>query len=126
VLFGLYGLFAFPIHAVAVAHANDFAKDGDFAAIAAGMLLFLGIGLAIGPALASLAMMWIGPVGLFIVTASFHGALAVTALIRMRIRPIDDTEDRVEFRAMPGKDTTPATIALDPRADSDGSETSEE
>jgi len=126
-LFGLYGFSAFPIQAVAVAHANDFAKEGDFAAVAAGMLLILGIGLAIGPALAALSMGQIGPVGLFVVTATFHGALAVTALVRMRIRPIKDAEGRVRFRSMPmGRNTTPATIALDPRADGTVSETTEE
>lgn len=127
VLFGLYGFFAFPIQAVAIAHANDFAEDGDFAKIAAGMLLILGIGLAIGPIIASLIMNTIGPVGLFIVTATFHGALAITAFIRMRIRPIVDAEGRVRFRAMPlGRNITPATIALDPRADGDGQEPVEE
>ena len=56
VLFALYGFAANPIYAVAVAHANDFAKDGDFAKIAGGMLLILGVGLAIGPAVASMIM----------------------------------------------------------------------
>lgn len=127
VLFGLYGFSAFPIQAVAVAHANDFAKEGDFAAVAAGMLLILGIGLAIGPALAALAMGWIGPVGMFVITATFHGALAITAFVRMRIRPIKDAEGRVRFRSMPlGKNTTPATIALDPRAEGATGETTEE
>src|SRR5690606_9031956 len=83
VLFGAYGFAANPIYAVAVAHANDFARDGDFAKIAGGMLLILGIGLAIGPTVASLIMGAWSPVGLFIVTASFHGALAITAYLRM-------------------------------------------
>ena len=52
VLFGAYGFAANPIYAVAVAHANDFARDGDFAKVAGGMLLILGIGLAIGPTVA--------------------------------------------------------------------------
>ena len=29
-LFGLYGLTAFPVYAIAVAHANDYAKEGEF------------------------------------------------------------------------------------------------
>lgn len=124
ILFGLYGFTAFPIQAVAVAHANDFAEDGDFGSIAAGMLLILGIGMAIGPILASFAMNIIGPVGLFIVTATFHGALAITAIIRMRIRPIDDDEPRTRFRIMQlGKFSTTATVTLDPRADDDSNKT---
>ena len=56
VLFGLYGFSSYPIYAIAVAHANDFAKHGEFGRVAGGMLLVLGTGLAIGPAIAALVM----------------------------------------------------------------------
>ena len=120
VLFALYGFAANPIYAVAVAHANDFAKDGEFAKIAGGMLLILGVGLAIGPAVASLIMGMFAPVGLFIVTAAFHGALAVTAFLRMRVRNAPDAATRAPFQPMGNdKQVTPESVALDPRADSD-------
>jgi MFS family permease len=120
VLFAAYGFSANPIYAVAVAHANDFAKDGDFAKIAGGMLLILGVGLAIGPAVASLIMGAWSPVGLFIVTAAFHGALAITAFLRMRVRKGKDASERAPFQPMGGdRQVTPETIVLDPRADSD-------
>ncbi|WP_375449731.1 MFS transporter [uncultured Devosia sp.] len=120
VLFALYGFAANPIYAVAVAHANDFAKDGEFAKIAGGMLLILGVGLAIGPAVASVIMSNFAPVGLFIVTAAFHGALAVTAALRMRVRNAPVTADRAPFQPMGNdKQVTPESVALDPRADSD-------
>ena len=120
VLFGIYGFAANPIYAIAVAHANDFAKDGSFAKIASGMLLVLGVGLAIGPAVASFIMSSYGPVGLFIVTATFHAALALFAFWRMKIRPVRDANGRVRFRPMqPEKLVTPETVILDPRSDSD-------
>jgi MFS family permease len=120
VLFALYGFCANPIYAVAVAHANDFAKDGEFAKIAGGMLLILGVGLAIGPAVASFIMSNFAPVGLFIVTAAFHGALAVTAFLRMRVRKSPDVANRAPFQPMGNdKQVTPESVALDPRADSD-------
>ncbi len=116
-LFGLYGLCAYPLYAIAVAHANDFAKDGEFGRVAGGMLLVLGTGLAIGPIIGSWVMSNIAPVGLFIVTATFHGALAVTAFLRMRIRPFRQGW-RVRFRVMDAeKPISPGTVALDPRAD---------
>lgn len=119
-LFGIYGFSAYPIYAIAVAHANDFAKDGDFAAVAGGMLLILGTGLALGPAIAAVVMNVYQPVGLFVVTASFHGALAVVAFMRMKIRPIRDELGRVRFRPMPSdRGATPETVALDPRSDGD-------
>lgn len=123
VLFAAYGFAANPIYAVAVAHANDYAKDGEFARIAGGMLVILGVGLAIGPAVASAIMSAWSPVGLFIVTAAFHGALAITAFLRMRVRKGIDAADRAPFQPM-GNDrqVTPETIELDPRADFDSAE----
>ena len=123
VLFAAYGFAANPIYAVAVAHANDFAKDGDFAKIAGGMLLILGVGLAIGPAVASMIMgMW-SPVGLFAVTAIFHAALAVAAFLRMRVRKGINAADRVPFQPMSNDSKqTLESIVLDPRAEHDDTE----
>lgn len=120
VLFAAYGFAANPLYAVAVAHANDFARDGDFAKIAGGMLMIMGMGLAIGPALASIIMGAWSPVGLFTVTASFHGALALTAFLRMRARKSKNASERTPFRPMAtDKPDTPETIELDPRAESE-------
>jgi MFS family permease len=117
VLFGLYGFSAYPIYAIAVAHANDFAKPGEFGRVAGGMLLVLGTGLAIGPAIAALVMNLYAPVGLFIVTATFHGALALTAFLRMKVRPVR-IDGRIRFRAMNSeKGVTPGSVELDPRSD---------
>jgi MFS family permease len=123
VLFAAYGFAANPIYAVAVAHANDFAKEGEFARIAGGMLVILGVGLAIGPAVSSLIMSAWSPVGLFIVTAAFHGALAITAYLRMRVRKGIDAADRAPFQAMgTDRQVTIESIELDPRADFDSAE----
>ena len=57
-------------------------------------------------------------IGLFIVTGTFHGALAVTAFLRMKIRPVRDARGRVRFRAMNSeKGISPGTVALDPRTE---------
>ena len=119
VLFGFYGFTAYPLYAIAVAHANDFAREGEFARVAGAMLVILGTGLAIGPLLASLLMQATSrPVDLFVVTATFHGALAVTAFLRMHIRPVRDASGRVRFRIMSAeKSVSPGTVTLDPRAD---------
>ena len=116
-LFGLYGFSAYPIYAIAVAHANDFAKEGEFGRVAGGMLLVLGTGLAVGPAIAALVMNLYAPVGLFIVTATFHGALALTAFLRMKVRPVR-VGFRIRFRVLNSeKGVSPGTVALDPRSD---------
>ncbi len=77
------------------------------------MLLF-GMGLAIGPLIASIAMNY-DPVYLFAVTAAVHVALAATAFLRMQIKT---AAPRAPFQQMPvGRETTPQTITLDPRHD---------
>jgi len=118
VLFGLYGFAAYPIYAVAVAHANDTAAEGDFASIAAGMLLTYGLGLAVGPVIGAYVMRVLRPVDLFLVTALFHAILAVLALVRLQIRPLDASEERSPFRPLQiGKNSTLTSTILDPRAD---------
>lgn len=118
VLFALYGLSANAIYPVAVAHANDHAGDNDFAAIASGLLLVFGIGLAAGPIFAAWAMEMVNPASLFLVTAAVHALLAGAAFVRMRMRPALATDDRSPFSAVPqGRVSTPETVALDPRSD---------
>jgi MFS family permease len=117
-LFGIYGFSAYPIYAIAVAHANDFTREGEFAKVAGGMLVMLGIGLAIGPAVAAVVMNFFKPVGLFVITASFHGALAITAFLRMRARSSREASERTPFMPLQSdKPATPEAVALDPRAE---------
>jgi MFS family permease len=117
-LFAIYGLCAYPLYGIAVAHANDTAQDGDFAKISSAMLLIMGVGLAIGPAIAPMLMHAIRPVAMFVVTGAFHAALALTTLLRMQVRP----DRRRKFRFLPiwtNKYPTTETVVLDPRADPD-------
>jgi MFS family permease len=121
ILFAAYGFAANPLYAIAVAHANDFAKDGDFARIAGGMLLIYGVGLAIGPASAAVLMGLFGPVAVFIITVAFHAALVAAAYLRMRIREAPDATEREPFHIATAEGV-PETAVLDPRAyDDDGS-----
>jgi MFS family permease len=119
-LFGIYGLCAYPLYGVAVAHANDSAKEGDFAKISSAMLLIMGVGLAIGPAIAPVLMNSIKPVAMFIVTATFHGALAISTLFRMRVRPLPRMRRARFWPIFTEKGQTPEAVTLDPRSE-DGS-----
>lgn len=119
-LFGLYGLGAHSIYPVAVAHANDYAKDGEFGRIASGLIMLFGVGLAIGPIFASFAMSMISPAAMFLVTATVHALVAVFAFVRMQIRaPVPESE-RERFQVqMQGKDSTVQTIVMDPRTEAE-------
>jgi MFS family permease len=122
ILFGIYGLCAYPLYGIAVAHANDSAKEGEFAKISGGMLLIMGVGLAIGPAIAPFLMTGFRPVGLFIVTATFHGALAISTFFRMRVRP-HRRETRGPFQPIfTDKAQSPEVVTLDPRSEDGGAQ----
>ena len=56
---------------------------------------------------------------MFIVTATFHGALAISTLLRMQVRPSRHAK-RGRFRPIwAEKAQTPETVTLDPRSDED-------
>ena len=111
----LFGIFAFPLYAISVAHTNDMATDVDFVAIAGGLLLINGAGSVIGPLLAGVAMDRFGPVGLFGFTAIIHGCMAAFALHRMGQRAAPAQERKTGFVPMPA--TAPVRPDIDPRAD---------
>ena len=116
--FAAYGLAAYSLYAIAVAHANDFADEGSFAKVASGMLLVLGSGQMLGPIVASLTMGWFGPVAMFIVPVLFHGALAAAAFIRMRARQATPVDERAPFQPMPAeRHVTGETLNFDPRSE---------
>lgn len=121
VLFALYGLAAYSLYAIAVAHANDFAEEGNFAKVASGMLVIMGCGQMLGPIAASLIMQTLGPVAMFVVPLVFHSVLAGVAWLRMQARNPAPAEERAPFQAMPGERlVTGETLALDPRSEESG------
>lgn len=120
VIFAFYGLAAYSIYGIAVAHANDFAHDGDFSKVASGMLLILGAGSMAGPIISSLVMGIMGPASLFAVGVLFHASLALMAFLRMRVREALPVDERAPYQMVPGERIlTAETFALDPRSDPD-------
>jgi MFS family permease len=112
----VWGAMAYPMYALAVAHANDFAGTDEFVSIAGGLLLLLGVGTMIGPIAAAFSMGWIAPEGLFYFTAAVHVVVVGYVLYRMTRR---QTPDRVLREAFQGLATTrtatPESALLDPR-----------
>jgi MFS family permease len=112
------------LYPVAVAHANDRAKDGDFVAVSSGLLLVFGAGSTVGPAIAAPLMQLVQPSALFLFLAVVYLLIAGHAVYRTRIRP-PVAETRPAFAtgadviqgAMQG--ATQETIHLDPHAETD-------
>ena len=113
----VFGALIYPMYAIAVAHANDFAKPDEFVKIAGGLLLLLGFGTMLGPILAAMMMQGWMPEGLFAFTATVHILLVLYTLYRMSRRQSPSTETRETFKGLPlPKVATPESIVLDPRA----------
>src|SRR5262249_50155974 len=117
----VFGAAIYPMYAIAVAHANDFAAPDDFVKIAGGLLLLLGFGTMIGPIFAAQAMERLMPEGLFAFAAVVHLLLALYTLYRMSQRAVPVGPAREAFQSLPvPKTATPESAALDPRAPNNG------
>jgi MFS family permease len=92
-----WGVCAFPMYTVAVAHANDYADADDYVMVSSGLLLMFGGGAIIGPFLASAVMELTGTSGLFLTTLFVHAALALYVLLRIIRRGKAPTDHHIEF-----------------------------
>ena len=116
----LYGAMIYPMYALAVAHANDFAGTDEFVKVASGLLLLYGFGTMLGPIAAAYSMQHWMPEGLFAFTAAVHALVVGYTLFRMTRRAPPDRAARETFQGLPlPKTVTPESAALDPRAASD-------
>jgi MFS family permease len=79
----MWGSVAFPLYAIAVAHANDFADTDDYVMISSGLLLMYGLGAIAGPFLASTIMTWTNAAGLYLFTGVVHLLLVAFVSYRM-------------------------------------------
>ncbi len=115
-----YGVFAYPLYSLCVAHANDFADPERFVEISSGLILIYGFGTMVGPLAAAGMMEWISPQALFAFTAAVHLWIAGYALHRRMRRAAVPVDRRGTYGSMPlPRGTTPETAAFDPRSERD-------
>jgi MFS family permease len=105
-----YGCTAMPMYGLAVAHANDSARAGEFVRVSSGLLLSYAAGAVIGPLIAGVAMSNLGPEALFIYTGIVQAALVVFGLYRMTQRRSRPAAQRTGFAEVPG--TSPQSLQL--------------
>jgi len=96
----LFGSFAMPLYSLSAAHANDYAKSGEFVQVAAGLMFFYSIGAIIGPLASSYLMEQFGPPALFSFTAAIYAIFITVTLYRMRARPAVPAAERGRFIAL--------------------------
>lgn len=115
-LSAMFGVFALPIYALCIAHANDRMTAGMFVNASGQLLLLFGLGAAIGPMLAAPVVDALGPRGMFFYIAGAQLLFAVLTAARLIQRKPKATPTE-QFVVMPR--TTPTAARLDPRADPD-------
>jgi MFS family permease len=92
-----WGAVAFPLYAVSVAHANDYANPGEYVMISSGLLLMYGIGAIAGPFLAPIVMGILGPRALYLFGAAIHLLLLTYVIYRGSRRSPAPEEDHLPF-----------------------------
>ncbi len=93
----VFGAGAFPLYALAVAHANDSADAAQSVEVSSGLLLLYGMGAAVGPLLASIGRELLNVPSLFLFTAAVHLLLVGYVVWRMSQHKRPDADQRVNF-----------------------------
>jgi len=113
-----YGGLSFPVYGLAVAHTNDHLETTQVLEVTRGLLLLYGLGAAVGPTGAGLAMGVLGPASLMAFFAAAFGVLGLFALRRMYVRPPPvSTADQADYVAM--MRTSPVALEMDPRTEAE-------
>jgi len=93
----VWGMFAFPLYAIAVAYSNDYAGRYDYVTISSSLLLMYGIGAIVGPFAASAVITGLGYRGLFIFSTTVHLLVALYAIIRVTRVALTEPEEKTAF-----------------------------
>ncbi|WMS43326.1 MFS transporter [Acuticoccus sp. MNP-M23] len=92
-----FGFVTLPSYSLAAAHAYDWTEPHDLVEVSAGMNLLFGAGSTVGPVMASVAMIVMGPSGLFLVAAIAAGGLGVFIGLRILVRRRPADAIRTDF-----------------------------
>lgn len=110
----LFGMAAFPLYSLSVAHMNDSVDQGGFVEAAGGLLFVFGAGAIVGPFLAAIVIRGGGLDLLFAFTAVVHVSAALFALQRITTRERPKAADREPFVDSLNAARTVSTIDLLP------------
>ena len=92
-----WGAVAFPLYAISVAHANDYADPSDYVMVSSGLLLMYGIGAVLGPFIASAMMTLTNASGLYVFTGLVHLLLVMYVIHRIFRRTSAPTDQHIPF-----------------------------
>ena len=93
----IYGMFAFPLYSLSVAHTNDHIDASGYVEAASGLLMVFALGAVVGPIAASVFMQFTGNSGLFMFTVCVHIATVIFTVYRMRKKSAPPIEEHIGF-----------------------------
>ncbi len=116
----LFGGLIFTIYPVAVARTHDLFEQKDIVPVSSCLLLFYGVGAALGPIGASTAMTLTGsPYGFLMHVSMIAGLYAVVTSGLRRIEKIEIVPVAEQVGFLPMESTSRIALHLDPRAEFD-------
>lgn len=110
-----YGGTLFTIYSLSVAHTNDLVEPSQVLETTRGLLLLYGVGAAVGPALAGVAMQGLGPSALLLYTSAFHLLLGLFSLYIISLRPPVPGQEKSTF--LPMVRTSQSVLEMHPGTD---------
>ena len=113
----LYGGFSFSIYSLSVAHTQDQIEIENVMDATRTLLLFNGVGAAIGPILAGIVMQLAGSAALMLFFGLILGLLGIFAVYRLNVAEPIPMEAQESF--MPMARTSPEVVELDPRLETE-------
>ena len=96
-LVAAWGAVAFPLYAISVAHANDYAETSEYVMVSSGLLLMYGIGAILGPFAASAVMTMTSAVGLYLFIGTVQLLLVVYVIQRIFGRSSAPADQHIAF-----------------------------
>jgi MFS family permease len=107
------GSVMFPMYALNVAHANDFAKPEEFVQVSGGLLIVYGIGSMAGPQFGGRLIDAAGPSGFFVAMGLAYAVYGLYALWRSSRKDAIAPAMRPDFKIVPMSPTqTPQTAVI--------------
>ena len=92
-----WGAATFPLYAVAVAHANDYADPSEYVTVSSGLLFMFGVGAIAGPFIAAAMMTLMSFSGLYVFTGAVQLLLLIYVTQRMFRRTSSPPEQHIAF-----------------------------
>lgn len=97
----LFGGFGMPLYSLSIALANDQLSREEMVRAAGAIVIYYGLGSAIGPFVGGAFMSWVGPAGLFLFMSVVLAVLAAFAALRVTVIPYLPRRRETHYRPYP-------------------------